>query len=94
MPELEEEFDHNPTVMTVGDLKAAIQHVPDDLPLRFVTADEPGSELAGPEQIAYAAARAESWDVATETTFAAFVVDLEFRPGRYRRTVWRDEDDQ
>jgi hypothetical protein len=56
MPDDEELFDHQVTAWTVGQLRAALKGVPDDLPVRIITADEPGSDLAGHEQVVISAA--------------------------------------
>ena len=51
----EELFDHQVTAWTVGQLRAALDGVPDDLPVTVVTAEEPGSGLAGPDQVVISA---------------------------------------
>lgn len=56
MSDDEELFDHEVTPWTVGQLRAALNGVPDDLLVRVVTAEEPGSDLAGPEQVVISAA--------------------------------------
>ena len=84
----EEEFDHIVgTVMTVGDMRDALTSMPEDMPLRFITADAPGSKQAGEEQVAFAAGVEENcWDAKTRSTYTGFVVELEFPPGLYYRT--------
>ena len=52
----EELFDHQVTAWTVGQLRAALAGAPDDLPVRVITAEEPGSDLAGDEQVVISAA--------------------------------------
>jgi hypothetical protein len=47
----EEEFDHVADAWTVGQLRAALEGVPDDLPIEVITAEEPGSNMAGPDQV-------------------------------------------
>lgn len=49
MPEVEEEFQHKVDVWTVGDLKKVLADIADDTKLIFSVAEEPGSDLAGPE---------------------------------------------
>jgi hypothetical protein len=51
----EELFEHRVTAWTVGELRAALAGVPDDLPISVVTAEEPGSDLAGDEQVVISA---------------------------------------
>jgi hypothetical protein len=52
----EELFDHQVAAWTVGQLRAALAGVPDDLPVRIITAGEPGSDFAGDEQVVISAA--------------------------------------
>jgi hypothetical protein len=82
--EQHEEFEHTPTVLNVGALKQALAAIPDDTPLEFQVADEPGSNLAGAMQIAFSAAISEGFDH-QRGTYPAFVVELEFPPGTYER---------
>ena len=51
----EELFDHQVTVWTVGQLRAALAGLPEDLPVRVIPADEPGSDLAGADQVVISA---------------------------------------
>jgi hypothetical protein len=51
----EELFDHQVTAWTVGQLRAALDGLPDDMPVRVITAEEPGSDLAGDEQVVISA---------------------------------------
>lgn len=81
----DEQFEHTVDAWTAGQLRAALDGVPDDLPLRFVTAEEPGAKVAGPEQVAYAAAKGTSWNSDTGRPVEAFLVELEFPPGTYYR---------
>ena len=54
----EEEFDHQVTAWTVGDLRRAMEGLPDDFPVTVITAEEPGSHIAGDEQVII---RASPW---------------------------------
>lgn len=56
MADDEEEFDHQVTPWTVGQLRAALEGLPDDLPVSVITAEEPGSDQAGDEQVVISAA--------------------------------------
>lgn len=89
MPEVEEKFRHVVEVWTVGDLKKALADIADDTKLIFSTAEEPGGDLAGPEQIAISAGASEFYDSYTHETYPAFEVSLEFPPGTYYRRVWK-----
>jgi hypothetical protein len=75
VPDDEELFDHQVTALTAGDIRKALEGVPDDFPVRVVTAEEPGSDLAGPEQVVISAG---IWNSALE-------IGCEFPPGRYDR---------
>jgi hypothetical protein len=64
MTEDEELFDHQVTAWTVGDLRKALEEMPDDMPVTVVTAEEPGSDFASDEQVVVSAApwvRAAAW---------------------------------
>jgi Family of unknown function (DUF6225) len=52
----EELFDHQVTPWTVGQLRAALEGLPSDMPVRVIPADEPGSDLAGGDQVVISAA--------------------------------------
>jgi hypothetical protein len=91
----EELFAHQVTPWTAGQLRTALQGVPDDLPVTVVTAEEPGSDLAGPDQVIISAG---SWALAegsadhVRTRIANgelrpdhFEISLEFPPGQYYR---------
>lgn len=86
----EKEFDHQPEVWTIDDLRRAIADIPGDTPLRFMVAEEPGGVTAA-SQIAYSAKLGEDWDSTTRALFPAFQVWLDFPPGKYFRQV-PDED--
>jgi hypothetical protein len=92
MPEVEEEFRHTVEVWTVGQLKKALADVADDTKLIFSTADEPGSGLAGPEQVAFSAGASTFYDFHTHESFPAFEVSLEFPPGTYYRRTWKGDE--
>lgn len=92
MPEVEEEFQHTVEVWTVGDLKKALADIADDTKLIFSTAEEPGSDLAGSEQVAFSAGTNEFHNSHTHKTYPAFEVSLEFPPGTYYRRVWKDDE--
>ena len=51
----EDLFDHQVTAWTAGELRSALDGVPDDTPVRVVPADEPGSDLVGDEQVVISA---------------------------------------
>lgn len=58
----EETFEHRVTAWTVGDLRRAIAHVPDDAELVIDTPDRPGSNLSsGVEHVITGAARGHDW---------------------------------
>lgn len=51
----EELFDHQVTAWTVGQLRAALAGLPDDLPVSVLVSEEPGGEFAD-EQVVISAA--------------------------------------
>jgi hypothetical protein len=99
----EELFDHQVTAWTVGQLRAALAGLPDDLPARIITAEEPGSDLAGDEQVVISAAPWADVDVgpagSAEDVRARlasgelqpdhFEISTEFPPGQYYRRAGR-----
>lgn len=91
MPEVEEEFQHTIEMWTVGDLKKALADIEDDTKLIFSPAEEPGSDLTGPEQVAFSAGVSEFYNSHTREAYPAFEVSLEFPPGTYYRRVWKDD---
>jgi hypothetical protein len=92
MPEVDEEFRHSVEVWTVGDLKKALADIADATKLIFSTAEEPGSDMAGPEQVAFSAGANEFYDSHIRETYSVFEVSLEFPPGTYYRRVWKDDE--
>jgi Family of unknown function (DUF6225) len=52
----EELFDHKVTAWTVGQLRAALEGLPDEMPVRVIPADEPGGDIAGADQVVTGAA--------------------------------------
>jgi hypothetical protein len=91
MPEVEEEFRHAVEPWVVGDLKKVLADIADDTKLIFSIAEEPGSDLAGPEQVAFSAAMGRFYDSYIHETYSAFEVALEFPTGIYCRRVWKDD---
>lgn len=99
----EELFDHQVTAWTVGQLRTALEGVPDDLPVRIITAEEPGSDLAGDEQVMISAAPWADVDVGPagsaedvraklasgELQPGHFEIGAEFPSGQYYRRTGR-----
>lgn len=56
MPEPDEEFDHEVTPLTTGDLRRALEGVPDDMPVKVYPAEEPGGDTPADEQVIVGAA--------------------------------------
>lgn len=84
MSEDGELFDHHVTAWTAGHLRKALEGVPDDFPVTVVTADEPGSDLAGEEQVIISA---DLWNVRGVKGEPPdhFEIGLEFPSGQYYR---------
>ena len=51
----EELFPHDAAAWTVGQLRKALDGIPDDMALRLIVADEPDSDFAGDEQVVISA---------------------------------------
>lgn len=47
----EEEFEHHAEVLTAGQVRALLAEFPDDTPVHVSTIEEPGSDLANPDQV-------------------------------------------
>lgn len=47
----EELFTHTVTAWTVGQLRKALEGVPDNLPVRIIPAEEPGGDVAADDQV-------------------------------------------
>jgi Family of unknown function (DUF6225) len=84
MSEDEELFTHTVRAWTAGELRKALEGVPDDFPVTVVTAEEPGSELAGDEQVVISAG---PWNVqgAKGVPPDHFEIGTEFPSGEYYR---------
>jgi len=91
----EELFDHQVTAWTAGQLRAALDGVPDDLPVSVLVSEEPGGEFAD-EQVVISAApwarvnNATAEDVRDKLARGElqpdhFEISLEFPSGRYYR---------
>jgi hypothetical protein len=80
----EELFTRTVGAWTAGELRKALEGVPDDFPVTVVTAEEPGSDLAGGEQVIISAA---PWNERGEEGAPPdhFEISLEFPSGQYYR---------
>ena len=99
----DELFDHQVSARTVGQLLTALEGVPDDLPMRIITAEEPGSDLAGNEQVMISAGPWADVDVGPTDSAADvrsklasrelppghFKISAEFPAGQYYRRTGR-----
>lgn len=90
----EEPFEHTIQPWTVGDLRRAIEGVPDETRIKVNVAETPGGDTCD-EQVLYEAGfgRYRMGDDPPDTwrTDAVFGLDCDFPPGTYYRTV--DEED-
>ena len=95
MSEDEELFTHTVTAWTAGQLRQAMNGLPDDLPVRVLVSEEPGGEFAD-EQVVISAApwatvdNASAEDVRRELASGElqpdhFEISLEFPSGEYYR---------
>jgi hypothetical protein len=69
MAEDEEEFDHEVTAWTVGDLRRAMDGLPDDMPMAVNPAEEPGGDMNVPEQVVISAGAWASTELWKRTGF-------------------------
>lgn len=92
----EELFDHTVTAWTVGQLRQALERVPDDLPVRVIPAEEPSGDMCGAEQVVIGAGpwayvpAASAGDVRAALAGGViqpghFEISLEFPSGQYYR---------
>lgn len=96
------EFEHIVHAWTVGDLRRALEGVPDDTELVIDPAEEPGGQVAGPQQVVVAAAMGQDW-VPPERRSGErdghwvpadrFEIETEFPSGTYHKTVTDDDAD-
>ena len=83
----EELFDHNATAWTAGELRKALDLVPDHMPVCVVVAEEPGGAIAGDEQVVIDAG-VWTTDGAPPSATAppdCFATSCEFPSGQYYR---------
>ena len=88
MTDDEERFEHTVTPWTVGDLRRALDGVPDDTPIKVNVADEPGGDMVD-EQVLVGAGfgqhRMGGDAPDTWRTDKEFGLDCEFPAGTYYR---------
>ena len=87
MTDDEELFTHAVKAWTLGDLREdvkAAEGLPDDSPVTVITAEEPGSDMAGPEQVVISAG---PWNDRGEKDAPPdhFEISCEFPSGEYYR---------
>lgn len=89
------EYEHTVLAWTVGDLRRALDGLPDDAALRAITAENPGSDIAGDEQIVCGAGMGQDWVPPTPgkpghmVPADRFELQLEFPAGTYeQRDGW------
>jgi hypothetical protein len=80
-----ETFMHQVSAWTAGQLRAALEGIPDDWPVRVVTAAEPGSVMDGPDQVVIEAGPVVSEHAADD----CFEIGCEFETGEYPRRAAR-----
>jgi Family of unknown function (DUF6225) len=71
---------HQVTAWTVGQLRAALAGLPDDLPVRVIPADEPGGDLSGPDQVVISAAPWSDADAESADEIRAKLASGELQP--------------
>ncbi len=94
--EREVSFGHTVRAWTVGQLRRALDGVPDDTPIRVNVAETPGGDTVD-EQVVIDAGfgqhRMAEDPPGTWRTDTQFGLDCEFPPGTYDTTVTDDYDD-
>lgn len=101
MADDEEEFDHQVTPWTAGQLRKALGAVPDDWPVLVYPAEEPGGEMLGEQQVVVSAGEwvsGRAWPRGVQSAGEmrallergdvrsdCFEITLEFPSGRYLR---------
>ena len=87
------EYDHQVTPWTVGQLRAALDGLPEDLPLEVMVAEEPGGDFAE-RQVVIDAGFGHGTDVdGEEFVGREFQISCEFPSGTYvRRASEHGED--
>lgn len=95
MRDREEVFHHRPSaVLTVGDLRRVLEGVPDEVPLKVATADEPGGDAIEDRRVV---SNAEREEVDWEDGFGRphhddyFVLSCDYPEGDYFRPVVGDD---
>jgi hypothetical protein len=84
MSDDEELFTHTVRAWTAEELRRALEGVPDDFPVTVLTAEDPGSQYAGDEQVVISAG---PWNDRGEEGAPPdhFEISLEFPSGQYYR---------
>lgn len=88
----QESFQHDVAVWTVGQLRAALDGVPDEARVRVFLAEEPGGDTAD-EQVVYGAAHedriwypdGQAYEPARRPEDGWFTISAEFPSGEYYR---------
>ena len=80
-------FAHQVTAWTAGELRSALGGVPDEMPVRVVPANEPGSDFAGDEHVVISADPWTAEGIPPCETVPAdhFEIGCEFPSGQYYR---------
>lgn len=87
------EYDHQVTPWTVGQLRAALAGLPDDLPLVVIVAEDPGGELAEDQVVIDAGFGTGTTGEGEEFVGREFQICCEFPSGTYvRRATEYGED--
>ncbi len=89
MPEVEVLYEHETANLTVGQLRAALAGIPDDLPVTVWAVDKPGGDFAE-ELVLCSAVRATGTDDDHEVALPEFILEADFPTGSYYRIEWRD----
>lgn len=80
MHDVEIAYEHHVAAWTVGQLRAALEGIPDDYPVQVMVAEIPGGDSAG-EQVLFAA---------HQVTEIRECLEADFASGTYVKSEWHD----
>ncbi len=89
MPDVEVAYEHQVAAWTVGQLRAALEGIPDDYPVQVMVAETPGGDSAG-EQVLFAAHQVTETRDGQRDQAARVVLEADFASGTYVKSEGHD----
>jgi hypothetical protein len=89
MPDVEVAYEHQVAAWTVGQLRAALEGIPDDYPVQVMVAETPGGDSAG-EQVLFAVHQATVIGDGREIKRPELCLEADFASGTYVKAEWHD----